>query len=152
MKILISLFFLLISTLLIVSPIFAQVGNDGNKAQINLGSKQSFGIKAVGNPNANVGVITSNAIKILFIFGGLAVLVFLIWGAFDWITSGGDKEKVASARRKIVNALIGFALLALAGFIVSLFGQIVGFNPLNTPALPKLGDAPTNIQAPAAQR
>jgi len=126
----------------LVTPVNAQF--------INLGDKQpaGLGIKAVGNPNANVGNITSNAVMILFIAGGLAVLVFLLWGAFDWITSGGDKEKIAGARRKIINALIGLALMALAAFIVTLFGQIVGFNPLNTPALPRLDQQPAAQTAP----
>lgn len=116
--------------------------------EVNLGNDQPRGIKA-NDPNVTVGNLVSNGLKIAFIFASLAVLVFLIWGAFDWITSGGDKEKIAGARRKIVNALIGLALLALASFIVSLFGQIVGINPLNMGFLPRLGDQATPPQAPA---
>lgn len=116
--------------------------------QITLGANQKLGVPALYNPNATVGNLVGTGLQIAAIFAGLAVLVFLIWGAFDWITSGGDKEKVAGARRKITNALIGLALLALAGFIVALFGDIVGFNPLKTPELPKLGDPPTPIQVP----
>jgi hypothetical protein len=142
-KVLLILFFIFFN----VSPVFAQgqpTGMQTGKAQINLGNKQpaGMGIKVVGNPNASVGTIVSNVVLIMFIIGGMAVLVFFIWGAFDWITSGGDKEKIAKARAKIFNAFIGLALLALAAFIVSLFGQIVGFNPLKTPPLPKLDDAP----------
>lgn len=111
----------------LIPPVFAA------QDQIRLGDTQpaGMGIKAFGNPNASIGNIISNFILIMYV-AGLAVLVFLLWGAFDWITSGGDKEKISSARRKIVNALIGLALLALSAFIVTLFGQIVGFNPLNT--------------------
>lgn len=126
---------LLVFTTVIV-PVFAA------EDQIRLGDKQpaGMGIKAVGNPNASIGNIVSNFVRIMYIAGGLAVLVFLLWGAFDWITSGGDKEKIAGARRKIINALIGMALLALSAFIVTLSGQIVGFDPLNTGSLPKLDD------------
>lgn len=120
-----------------VSSVFAQAENT-----INLGSKQQYGIKAIGNANASVGNIVSNGIMILFIAGGLAVFVFFIWGAFDWITAGGDKEKITAARRKIVNALIGLTLLSLSYFIISLFGQIVGFDPFKTPPLPRLDQAP----------
>ena len=143
----------------LISPVFAQTTTaeppsmQTGKAQINLGNKQpaGMGIKAINNPNdPSVGNIVGNGIKILFIFGGLAVLVFIVWGAFDWITSGGDKEKIAGARKKITNALIGLALLALSAFIVTLAGQIVGFDPLNTPALPKLDDAPKPFAPPAA--
>lgn len=90
----------------------------------------------------STGTIVSNFVLIMYITGGLAVLVFMIWGAFDWITSGGDKEKITNARRKITNALIGLALLALSAFIVSLAGQIVGYDPLSptSPPLPRLDD------------
>ena len=137
---------LLFSVLGLPVSVFAQ------KEQIILGDNQTFGVPAFRNPNASVGNILGNALQILAIFGGLAVLVFIVWGAFDWITSGGDKEKIAGARKKITNALIGLALLALSAFIVSLAGQIVGYNPLSptAPPLPKLDQQPVSLQAPAA--
>ena len=124
-------------------------GKTGEGAFINLGPKQTHGIPAFNNPNASVGNLIANALQIMFIFGVLAVLVFLIWGAFDWVTSGGDKEKVSAARRKITNALIGLALLALSIFIVTLVGEIAGINPLNMGLLPTLGQQPQAIQPPA---
>ena len=136
------------------TSILAQGTAKDERMQINLGNKQpqGYGIKAVGNPYASVGNILGNGLQVLAIFGGLAVLVFIVWGAFDWITSGGDKEKIAGARKKITNALIGLALLALSAFIVSLAGQIVGYNPLSptAPPLPKLDQQPVSLQAPAA--
>lgn len=125
------------------------VGGDGksfSNDKINLGSQQSQGIKAVGNPNATVGAIVASGIQIAAILAALAVLVFIVWGAFDWITAGGDKEKIAAARKKITNAIIGLVLLSLAAFIISLVGEIVGFNPLKVPSLPKLGDPPVSLQ------
>lgn len=103
--------------------------------QIELGQNPPQGIAG----ETSIGTILSNALKILFIAGGIAVLVFIVWGAFDWITSGGDKEKVAGAQKKITNSLIGLALLALSAFIVSLAGQIVGLDPTKMGILPTLG-------------
>lgn len=133
-------FLILISFLQLFIPpvIYAQNKQPGN-AQINLGNNQQFGVKAVGNPNATVGNLIASGLQIAAIFATLAVLVFLVWGAFDWITSGGDKEKIAGARRKIVNAIIGLFILALATFIVTLFGDIVGINPFNMGQIPQLG-------------
>lgn len=119
-----------------------------NDPFINIGDRQKAGaipgIPAVGNPNASPGNLVSNGLRIMYIFAGLAVLVFIVWGAFDWITSGGDKEKVAAAQKKITNSLIGLALLALSAFIVSLAGQIAGIDPLKMGIIPTLGEqAPT---------
>lgn len=79
-------------------------------------------------------------IRFIFIIALLAVLIYLIWGAFDWIISGGDKEAVKSARSKIVNALIGLAILAVAVAIVQLAGTFVGINLFGDLVIPR----PTN--------
>lgn len=125
-----------------VLPVFAQ----DKQPFINLGNKQKSGaipgIPAVGNPNTSPGSLVSNGLRIMYILGGLTVLVFMVWGAFDWITSGGDKEKLSSAQKKITNSLIGLALLALSAFIVSLAGQIAGIDPLKMGTLPTLGQPP----------
>lgn len=101
------------------------------------------------NPaTTTTGGLISNALQIVFIAAVLAVLIFLIIGAFRWITSGGDKEAIGKARGHIVNALIGLAILALAFFITVLAGQIVGIDIINLPIIPKLGDAPVPFAAP----
>lgn len=102
----------------------------------------TFGGVGVDPAKRSVGDVVSNALLIVFIAAGLAVLVFLIIGAFRWITSGGDKEAIGKARGTIVNALIGLAILALAFFITVLFGQILNINILDFGELPTLNDAP----------
>ncbi|MDP3758412.1 MAG: hypothetical protein Q8Q86_01725, partial [Candidatus Daviesbacteria bacterium] len=71
-------------------------------------------------------------------------LFMLIIGAFQWITSGGDKEGVESARKRITHALIGFAILALAFLIVQVVGQVVNINILDIQSLPVLGQCSPN--------
>ena len=67
-------------------------------------------------------------------FAGLLLLLYLIWGGVEWITSGGDKGKVESARNKITNAIIGIIVLAaayaIANFVLGLLGATVD---LSTP-------------------
>lgn len=106
---------------------------------VNLTGSQPGGVSAA----TSTGKIISTGLQIIFIFAGLAVLVFLVWGAFDWITSGGDKEKVAGARRKITNAIIGLFLLSLAAFIASLVSDIVGIKLFDLGTIPQLGTPAT---------
>lgn len=91
------------------------------------------------NPAAGLGTVLSNALTIVFVIAALAVLFMLVWGAFSWITSGGGKEQVDAARKRIVAALIGLAILALAFLIVVVVGNIVGINVLDLRTLPTLG-------------
>lgn len=86
-----------------------------------------------------LNTLLKNAFTIIFSVAALLVLVMLIWGAISWIMSGGDKDAVANARKRIINALIGLAILALAFFIVRFVGQIVGFDVLGNLTIPSLG-------------
>ena len=90
------------------------------------------------NPSTPVGTVLTNALTIIFVIAALAVLFMLIIGAFQWITSGGDKEKVGAARGRITNALIGLAILALAFLITVVVGQIVNINILDLKSIPTL--------------
>lgn len=74
-----------------------------------------------------IGDFVQNILTLAFIIAILVVLFMLIWGAFEWITSGGDKEAVGKARGRIINALIGLAVLAVAYALLVLAGQFLGF-------------------------
>lgn len=99
------------------------------------------------NPSTPVGTLLTNVLTIIFVVAGLAVLFMLLWGGFQWITSGGEKEKVDAARKRITNALIGLAILALAFLVVNVVGQILNINILNLQKIPTLGQQCTNAKA-----
>jgi len=73
----------------------------------------------------------TKTLALAFIIALIVVLVMLIIGAFEWITSGGDKEAVGKARGRIINALVGMAILAVAFALFQLAGQFLGFNVLD---------------------
>lgn len=86
---------------------------------------------------SNLGTFITNILILAFGIALLVVLIMLIWGAFEWITSGGDKEGVGKARSRIINALIGLAVLAVAFALARVAGQFLGFDigkiPIPTP-------------------
>lgn len=70
------------------------------------------------------------------------VFIFLVWGAFDWINSGGEKGKIESGRNKITGAIMGILVLAVVlvifMFVQSILGiQVIDFTP--GPAAPRPG-------------
>ncbi len=81
----------------------------------------SQGFKSISN-------FITNVLTISFAVAILVVLAMLIWGAFEWITSGGDKDAVGKARNRIINALIGLAVLAIAFALTKLAGTFLGFD------------------------
>lgn len=80
----------------------------------------------VGFPSLSAFI--ANALVLVFTIGAFLVLIMLIIGAYEWIASGGDKENVAKARNRIINALVGLLVLAVAFALVRLVGQFTGLN------------------------
>ncbi len=62
-------------------------------------------------------------IRIFILIAAAALLIYMLWGAFDWITSSGEKEKVQKAQQKITNAVIGMILVFVA---LTVFGVLTG--------------------------
>ncbi|MBI3485847.1 hypothetical protein HY025_02775 [Candidatus Daviesbacteria bacterium] len=107
-------------------------------AQIVINQPTNFGIPA--QKADIVQTVLKNAITVGMTIGVILLLFYFLWGAIDWIMSGGDKEKVGNAQKKITSALVGFVLLALLFLIVRVIGQVVGFNPLQKMTFPNLGN------------
>jgi hypothetical protein len=60
----------------------------------------------------------------IVLLGALALLIFLIWGGIDLLTSEGDKEKYKNAQNKITHALMGMALLAASFAIMQVVATV----------------------------
>ncbi len=89
------------------------------------------GIIQISAPPKGFGSISSfisNALVLVFAIAAFIVLIMLIIGAFEWITSGGDKENVAKARNRIINALIGLVILAIAFAMTRLLAAFTGLD------------------------
>ncbi len=76
---------------------------------------------------AGISKLLSNLVALIYSVAVIVLIFMLLWGAFDWITSEGEKEKVQSAQKKIINAIIGMILFAVAFAIIEVLGQFTGF-------------------------
>lgn len=83
---------------------------------------ENFGFGSIGISN-----FLSNLVALIFSLAMIVFVFMLLWGAFDWIMSEGEKEKIASARSKIINAIIGIILFAIAFAVIRLIGVFTGF-------------------------
>lgn len=91
------------------------------------------------------------AIRLAFIIALIAVLIMLIWGAIEWIFSGGNKDAVGNARNRIIHALVGLAILAIAIAIVTFAGTFVGINILGDLPVPTPSRFAPEIPPPSPQ-
>jgi hypothetical protein len=87
------------------------------------------------------GVVTDNGIstlsKIISMVIGVMTIVAIIWfvitlitGAIGIITSGGDKQALETARKKITTGAIGLLIVILALVLINLIGKILGINDI----------------------
>lgn len=75
------------------------------------------------DPVGGLAKLIGTGINLFIVGAGFILLFFMLWGAFDWIVSGGDKERVAKAQAKITNALIGMVLIFV---VLTVFGVLTG--------------------------
>jgi hypothetical protein len=64
-----------------------------------------------GEPVSVLGVAAAAGLRIFFVAAGIIALVYLLRGSINWITSGGDKEKIEKARHTLTNAIIGLVII-----------------------------------------
>lgn len=88
----------------------------------------SIGIGGAGT--LFVGVLTT-VVGLLTTIAFIFFLIKLFIGGIGYLSSGGDKAKVAEARGNITFALIGFVTTVSAIFIAALVGYIFGVDFLN---------------------
>lgn len=79
----------------------------------------------------NIAMLLATFIRVMVVLAGVGFILYFVLGAFEWITAGGDKGKLDSAKHYIINALTGLAIM-LALFAVTVFlKEIFGFDVLN---------------------
>lgn len=86
-----------------------------------------LGFLKFGQGAAGISNFLDALIRVIYIFAALVFVFMIIWSAFEWLTAGGDKEKVAAARSRLTNAFIGIILFGIAFAILNTVGVFTGF-------------------------
>ncbi|MFC1711028.1 hypothetical protein ACFLZ1_00420 [Patescibacteria group bacterium] len=63
--------------------------------------------------------------------GAITLLIFLIWGGIDLLSSEGNQEKLTNAKNKITHALIGMAILAASFALIRILDAVFKVDLLN---------------------
>ncbi len=88
---------------------------------------QYYGLSGV----SSLQELTSQLMVPAFIIISLGVFFYLVIGGYKFLTSGGDKNAVESARRMITHALIAGLLIIFIFLIIKLLPEILGTPSLN---------------------
>jgi len=103
------------------------------------GGFQGLGTGVLSKVNDS-GISTLSSIISMAI--GVMTIVAIIWFIFTFITgaigiigSGGDKQALESARKKITTGLVGLIVVVIATFLLDLIGTIFGIKFLDIGSL-----------------
>lgn len=121
----------------IVSIMFQpQIVNASQPLGTIVGGRSRWGPGVYDRPT--VIALFNNAVSVLIgLLTILAALYFMFQifiSGYDWITAGGDSNKINIARNRLTHGLLGLTVVvsayALIGLVSSMFGIMV-FNPLS---------------------
>lgn len=87
------------------------------------------GSTALISPIGTLDQLLQIGASAILTIGTIAVLYFLLYGAFSWITAGGEKGKIEEARGMMTQGVIGLVILASVFLI---FGLVLNFLGLRT--------------------
>ena len=94
-------------------------------AQLDLNSIQTNGLPgATFGPDSKLADIMGAVLPYIFGAAGIALLIYLVMGGLQMMTSRGDPKAIQGAQGKITNALIGFVIVITAFLVVQLLAQI----------------------------
>ncbi len=122
---------LLISFISVLMMLFAL----GGGAQTVLAADEGGGITnpVIGNLGKNEGISDGSKLTEYLVYfwqiainvGAIVVIVFFIWGAFEWLTAGSDSKKTESAQKRMTNAVIGLVILVSLFTILNFLSKIL---------------------------
>lgn len=79
------------------------------------------------NPLEGISRVMVFGLRFTIIIAFILALIYLLWGATDWIISNGEEEKLAKARQKMTNAALGIVILvAVIGIFVVISDDVLG--------------------------
>ncbi len=79
-------------------------------------------IDFVQNPS-DVWAILLGIIDILLRVGGIAAVIYVMYGGFLYMTSQGEPDRTKQAKETIIGSIIGLVIVLLAAQIVSFIGN-----------------------------
>ncbi len=64
--------------------------------------------------------IFATGVQTAFVIAIILALFLMVWSGIQWMTSSGEKEKIAAARKRITFTLIGLLVMVLSVFFVNI--------------------------------
>ena len=80
---------------------------------------------------ACIPVVIQNIVNSLVILAGVVFVFLIIVSGYKFVMSEGDPEKVASARKTFIYALVGFIFILLSFLFLNVIGELTGVDRIS---------------------
>ena len=98
-------------------------GKPGVCAELPPGTKQLPGGPATGLALLDLVDLLTNWVFAIFV---ILAIIFVLLAAFQFVTAGGEAEKVSEARQKLIWAAVGIIIALISKGLVPVIKNIVG--------------------------
>ena len=92
-----------------------------------------FGDTGAAMPSDDLMTVIGRVIKWALGFLGLGATAIIIVGGFKWMTSGGNEDQIAAAKKLMTNGIIGLVIIILAytisHFVINALTTKIAPNP-----------------------
>lgn len=78
--------------------------------------------------------IISLTLGVMTVVAGLWFIFQIFISAIEWLSSGGEKQHVENARKKITNSVIGLLIVVVSYGLILTFGNILGIKGILSPS------------------
>jgi len=80
--------------------------------------------KNLGGQNATIGSLLNQILPLITVIGAFLFLVTALYGGMNWITAGGDQEKLQKAQATFRTSITGFFIVLMAYTITKIFTTV----------------------------
>lgn len=108
------------------------------QSQQNLGTLKGLGPLGEVNQTNAPGLFAktiSLAIGFMTIVAAIWFLFNIIISGYQWLSSGGDKQKLSEAQSKLTNSIVGLVIVVIAIFVTRLVVELLGIPNLLDPTV-----------------
>jgi len=114
---------ILIVLIILFLPFFCNAQEEIQKGLQETAKSAGFGEKA-----PEVTAVAGKIVGVVIGLSGFLLAIYLVYGGFLWMTSGGEEEKIKKAKGMITNAIIGLVIVILAyaisNFVIERLGGV----------------------------
>lgn len=82
-----------------------------------------------------IPILIKNLVNAALVLAGVTALVIIIYSGIKFITSRGDTQAVADARKSLTFAIIGLVVIFLSFFIIALLSKTTGVDQIQNPSI-----------------